>query len=214
MGNTLEYILKKYNVEEINRRVEIPGMSRDMLAELFSELGFNEGAEIGVEKGYYSEVLCKTNPNLKLHCIDPWITYKDYKDYKRQEHMDSLYEKSLNRLKDLNCNIIKKTSMEAVKDFEDASLDFVYIDANHIFEYVVNDIIEWTKKVRPGGIVSGHDYFEAPRRGKPIGVVPALHGYLNAKHIEPLFIVGRWTAPPPETRDKRRSWFFIRPEEV
>ena len=51
--------------------------------------------------------------------------------------------------------------MEAVKQFKDGSLDFVYIDGNHTFEYVINDIAEWSKKVRKGGIISGHDYWNS-----------------------------------------------------
>ena len=48
--------------------------------------------------------------------------------------------------------------MDAVKDFADRSLDFVYIDANHEPQFVEEDIREWSKKVKVGGIVSGHDY--------------------------------------------------------
>ena len=51
--------------------------------------------------------------------------------------------------------------MQALEDFLDNSLDFVFIDANHTFEYVVNDIAEWSKKVRPGGIISGHDFLNS-----------------------------------------------------
>ncbi len=48
--------------------------------------------------------------------------------------------------------------MDALEDFEDNSLDFVYIDGDHNFKHISEDIYEWTKKVRSGGIVSGHDY--------------------------------------------------------
>jgi predicted O-methyltransferase YrrM len=50
--------------------------------------------------------------------------------------------------------------LRAADDFLDNSLDFVYIDAGHRFDDVVQDIIKWTKKVRKGGIISGHDYME------------------------------------------------------
>ena len=49
-------------------------------------------------------------------------------------------------------------SIEAAKKVEDSSLDFVFIDANHHYEHVVQDMIAWYPKVRSGGLFSGHDY--------------------------------------------------------
>jgi len=51
--------------------------------------------------------------------------------------------------------------MEAVRDFPEESLDFVHIDANHDYDYFMPDLIEWNKRVKVGGIVSGHDYSPA-----------------------------------------------------
>jgi predicted O-methyltransferase YrrM len=65
--------------------------------------------------------------------------------------------------------------MEAVKDFKDESLDFVFIDGNHQYSYVLEDITEWSKKVRSGGIVSGHDYFEFLDNG----VIRAVNEYVK-----------------------------------
>ena len=64
-------------------------------------------------------------------------------------------------------NIIKirKTSVEAAKDFEDGSLDAVYIDAEHDEESVREDIRTWRPKIKRGGILSGHDYV-LPHIGK------------------------------------------------
>ena len=47
---------------------------------------------------------------------------------------------------------------DAVKDIEDSSLDFVHIDGDHSYDFVMQDIILWGRKVRIGGIISGHDY--------------------------------------------------------
>ena len=54
--------------------------TRDDLALYFKERGYKTGAEIGVDRGLYSEVLCKSNPGVKLYCIDPWKIYKDNTD--------------------------------------------------------------------------------------------------------------------------------------
>ena len=64
------------------------------------------------------------------------------------------------------------------------SLDFVYIDGNHHFDFVMQDIIEWSKKVRAGGVVSGHDYY----RFRNAGVVDAVNTYTHAHQIWEWFI--------------------------
>jgi hypothetical protein len=137
-----------------NNRME----NRDKLAEYFAELGFNIGAEIGVERGYFSEVLCKVNPNLKLYCIDAWQTYSGYRDHTRQDKLEKYYEETKQRLAPYNCEIIRDWSLDAANKIQDNSLDFAYLDANHDFRHVIEDIDTWSKKVRKGGIVAGHDY--------------------------------------------------------
>jgi len=127
---------------------------RSELPAYFKSLGFTKGAEIGVYKGEFTEMLCKEG--LFVYAIDPWIAYSEQT---RQERQDFLYGHTLRQLKKYpNCQVIKKTSMEAVKDFQDNSLDFVYLDGDHSFKAIADDICEWEKKVRKGGIISGHDY--------------------------------------------------------
>lgn len=128
--------------------------SRNDLAIHFNELGFKTGAEIGVLGGTYSEILCKANPTLKLYCVDSWgIGEGRLHDYHLRK-----YEVAKIKLALYNTILMRKLSMDAVKEFKDESLDFVYIDANHSFDFVINDINEWGKKVKNGGIISGHDY--------------------------------------------------------
>ena len=54
--------------------------------------------------------------------------------------------------------IIRKSSKGAIKQFPNRSLDFVYIDADHSYKECKWDISHWMKKVRVGGILSGHNY--------------------------------------------------------
>ena len=53
---------------------------------------------------------------------------------------------------------IQSASWDAASQFDDASIDFVFIDADHIYEHVKKDILAWLPKVKPGGIIAGHDY--------------------------------------------------------
>ncbi len=129
-------------------------LSRTDLAKHFNELGYKIGAEIGVDAGVYSEILCKQNPGLKLYSIDIW----DLDAGGSRNMRLGKYAEAKERLKPYNAELIRKYSLSAADDFEDGSLDFVYIDGGHRFDDVMQDIIKWTKKVRKGGIVSGHDY--------------------------------------------------------
>lgn len=212
--DTQNYIAKKYNLRFGGHDwiVEIPNMGRGQLAELFSELNFNVGAEIGVDRGKYSEVLCRANPNLHLYSIDPWLNSVYEANVPERTNYDQNYlegrlQQALKRLEPYNCTIIKKTSMDALDDFEDETLDFVYIDGNHNFPNVTNDLHYWSTKVRKGGIVSGHDYayFSSSRNNH---VKHAVIAYTKAYGIKPHFVVG--TSHEAGTRDLIRSWFWVK----
>ena len=144
--------------------------NRIELAKHFARLGFTTGAEIGVCWGRYSEILCRTNPKLKLLAVDDWRRNRTHRSYAGTKR----------RLTKLNVTIDRRSSMDAVGDVADESLDFVFIDANHKYASVCDDIREWAKKVRIGGIVSGHDYYKTPR-GQNMGVINAVDEYV-AKH--------------------------------
>ena len=191
-------------------RIEIPDCSRSDLPQLFVDLGFKAGAEIGVERGLFSEELARVG--LTLHSIDPWLHCPAWPHQQGQRRMEQMYEDAKARLAPYeNCTMIRKTSMEAVQDFADASLDFVYIDGNHEFRYVAEDLHEWPKKVRKGGIVSGHDYFTPIHRDKSICcVAPILHAYVGWFSVETWYVLGRKTRRPGEQRERHRSWFWVR----
>ena len=158
MFNTLSYIFNKYNLvydHTTHLPLEIPNMVRDDLPDLFNELGFKIGAEIGVESGAYSNVLLQKMPQATLYSIDPWKSYRAYRDHTSQSKLDQFYANTKEVLAKYGERsiIIKKSSEEALQDFKDESLDFVYIDANHAFAHVAFDIHYWLRKVRKGGKV-------------------------------------------------------------
>ncbi len=131
--NTLNYIIKKYSID-LNGKlpVEIPNVGRNDLANLCHELDFKTGVEVGVAGGNYSKILCKVNPQMKVYGVDPWLAYENYTD----KYIEFLYTTAKKQLSPFsNCEIMKESSMNAVKKFEDESLDFVYLDANHIKKY-------------------------------------------------------------------------------
>ncbi len=199
--NTFDFVLNKFSLTSdptTSTTIPLP-FTRGTLIILFKELDFKKGAEIGVASGRFSESLCMSIPDLKMYCIDPWIMYEDYQERNlSQDRMDILYESTKEKLAHFNCEIIKDFSMNAVKKFSPGSLDFVYIDANHVFKYVLEDITMWADTVRPGGIVSGHDYKSL---GDPLpDVGKAVDQYVKDHNIKALFVfTGRNDA----------SWFFV-----
>ena len=195
------------------RGIEIPDCSRDELPELFKQLGFTTGAEIGVAKGEYSELFCKAG--LKIYSVDAWAAITDYNRGSFNGRLEKEFEIATKRLAPYGDKsvIVRKTSMDAVKDFENKSLDFVYIDAHHGFKYVTEDIYEWSKKVKQGGVICGHDYALSsnnPSSPYAVHVKYVVDAYTLAYGIENWYILGQKNAPEGEKRDKRRSWMWIK----
>lgn len=131
---------------------------RPAINEIKRILGRNlVGAEIGVNKGYNAVYICETIQPKTLYLIDSWNNFFDPASAEVIGEAQYIMTKEL--LKDFSCcQIIKKTSSEAVKDFVNESLDFVYIDADHSYNAVLSDLIMWYPKIKKGGILSGHDF--------------------------------------------------------
>lgn len=203
--NTLEYIKKRFGLELSRPQpLKIDSFGRTELAKVFAELDFKNGAEIGVDRGFFSEELCLTNPQLQLFSIDPWSTSAFENPISSSQDMQPIYEvhyqRALTRLSKYNCKIIREGSLSALNDFEDESLDFVYIDANHNFVTVAEDIYRWQKKVKIGGIVSGHDYEHYPP-SQDNHVKHVVDAYVQAFEIPYYFELGQ---------DKHHSWFWVK----
>lgn len=190
------YLKKLFNQADQISPCRIRNLNRYNLAEMFNKFGFKIGAEIGVERGVFSKAICSRIPGLKLYCIDPWLYTKGYKEHVPQERLDGFYDLAKFRLEPFDATLIKSTSMNAVKDIPDESLDFVYIDGNHEFNYVMEDLISWSRKVKKGGIVAGHDYY----RFRKAGVIEAVDIYTKMNGIIEWFI----------TDERTPSFFWIK----
>lgn len=183
---------------------------RRELAKYFKKLGFKIGAEIGVAEGKYSKVICEENPGINLFCVDNWEAYEGYRDFAKKTTYEHLYKTAQETLLPLGCTLIKKMSADAAKDFENKSLDFVYIDANHAYHAVKEDIEIWSPKVRIGGVVSGHDYYLMPSGNA--GVIKAVDEYIT-KHDFELYLTA-WNPDYPEVDERQPSWYFTKTHDV
>lgn len=201
--DTLNTLVEKFGLDLTQESPFYLPLSRETdIPQLFKELGFQVGAEIGVYRGAYSETLLKAIPNLKLSGIDLWELYPGYRDYKKDD-ITNAYQEAFERTKGYNCQLIKGWSNEVVKQFADESLDFVYIDGNHNYEHTVEDIALWSKKVKKGGIVYGHDFEDWSNNWRrfDMNVINAVVGWCKSYKIHPWFVI---------KNDKHPSWMYIK----
>lgn len=174
--------------------------TRETLAACLAALGYTSGAEIGVQQGVYSEMLCRAIPGLALLCVDPWWAYMNGSRTKAHASTaEAYYQETRRRLAPYASTIWRMTSMEAVIRVPAGSLDFVVLDADHEFDPTMLDLIHWSQRVRPGGLVIAHDYEVAYR----VGVIEAVNAYTRAHGIRDWYV----------TRDRVPYAFWVRPEE-
>lgn len=198
--DALNHIKKKFNIPEgFKSPYEIAGLKREGLYDIFNELGYRVGAEIGVYRGENAVQICKRMPQCYLWGIDFYEGYSRKRTNRTQSMFLRQAKRNLKEHIELGkFRFLKKESIVASTKFKDEYFDFVYIDANHNFDFVMRDIIEWSKKVRRGGIVSGHDYY---RHEKMRGVVIAVNSYVKAHGIKPWFVT---------CEGRKRSFFWVK----
>jgi len=118
--------------------------------------------EIGSYQGESTAIFAEMLPNTIIYAIDPWMNGYDKKDISSEQYDMSLVEQNFDERTKLFSNVkkIKNTSLEAVKLFDDNSLDFVYVDGIHRYDAVTNDLNAWLPKLKKKRYVGGHDYLE------------------------------------------------------
>lgn len=173
-------------------RVVLETARRDeALPAVLRAVGAKRGAEIGVERGHFSKVLCTGVPGLHLEAVDAWAAYEGYREHVTQEKLDRFYEEAVERLAPYSARLHWGFSHVVAKEFAPASLDFVYIDANHTLPQVIADLAGWVPKVRSGGIIAGHDYGRAS-----VGHVrEAVEAWTSAYRIRPWFVLAGDRSP-------------------
>jgi hypothetical protein len=197
---TLDFIQKRYNLD-LNQPnpIQIPASRWHDLGHLLNDLDYTLGVEIGVYRGRFTATLAKRAPKMQLVGVDAWKVYPGYKDYCDSDLEDEAYLDAVRRTEIYpQVKLVNDWSVEASKMFKDESLDYIFIDANHSYEWVVEDMKAWIPKVKTGGIVMGHDYFVMKKLN--FGVIQAVNGWVETHFIKHLF---KWT-------DNCPCWMFIK----
>lgn len=117
--------------------------------------------EVGCWRGRSSSFLAveiaNSEKQIDFYCVDTWEGSVEHKN----QDLSELYDTFIENMKPVEKYYfpLKISSLEASKKFKDCSLDFVFLDGSHEYEDVKLDIEHWLPKVKPGGILSGHDYY-------------------------------------------------------
>ena len=91
----------------------------------------------------------------RLYCVDRWETYWEIRQQEYMVIAEQKFDSMANNYK--NVIKIKSDTIEAVNQFEDNSIDLIYIDSDHSSERVTKEIVAWLPKIKDGGFVAGHD---------------------------------------------------------
>jgi hypothetical protein len=164
--------------------------SRDELPMLLNKrVLFGCGVEIGVQSGLFSEQLLREWKGMHLISIDPWLAapvdeYRDVSNVDQEEH-DRRHAETCDRLRGFGdrSSVWRTTSLEAADRIPDQCLDFVYLDARHDYESVKEDLEAWFPKVRPGGVMAGHDYLDGERPQGVYGVRSAVDEFFGERGL-------------------------------
>lgn len=124
------------------------------------------GAEIGVETGLFSKYLLGTGLFDKLYSIDPWspiipgVSQDGEQYYSENAHRTYLLAKDTLRMYGERSVILRMTSHAAAEHLDKENFDFVFLDGDHTKSGVSIDLKDWWSRIKPGGMLAGHDYFD------------------------------------------------------
>lgn len=154
----------------------------EVLADLITTHALTSFVEVGVWEGHTSIYITDHCSSLqKQWAIDPYdvslysaaTQFKQQTTGLNQSLADATYAATAQKI-----TIIRESSRDAVHHFADGSLDIVFIDANHEYASVKEDIKLWLPKIRKGGFLCGHDYSL-----QFFGVVQAVNELLGPDNI-------------------------------
>lgn len=153
-------------------------------------------AEIGVRTGRNFWRLIDHRPSFAV-AVDCWLDdgIPGRNDQMaNQNELDAQYQAFADMVKDKPyVKICRGYSFDVVKQFPDDFFDFIYIDADHTYEGVSRDILDWWPKIKSGGFLVGDDFrtITYNRARVKFGVIQAVSEHV-IKHNLPLILMPRW----------------------
>ena len=166
-----------------------------LFPQLINELDIKIGVEVGVAGGLHSVNILSHSNIEKLYCIDP---YPDDLYWAKEKDGDRRYEEAQKTLAkwigEGRAELIRKTGLEVVNDLE-GDIEFVYMDGDRSPDVYPKEMEAWMKKIKMGGILSGHDYKN--KRGFTVKTMVDKFCEENNYALE-------------TTTERCKSWYFIK----
>ncbi|MBT0813036.1 class I SAM-dependent methyltransferase [Litoribacter ruber] len=188
--NNIEKQIPKYDLERKHiLRLETLS-NRSELLERLTKNGVV--AEIGVNKGSFSkEILEKSNPQ-ELFLIDAWDSGRYHGGLRKV--VETTFEKDIavGRVQ-----IHQGYSTEMASKFSDGFFDWIYIDTDHSYSVTRDELQAYKHKIKPGGIIAGHDYIQGNwGRILRYGVMEAVHEFCVQEDWELVFLTTEMSNSP------------------
>lgn len=174
--------------------------SRDAIGLVLDAMGVLTAVEVGVAFGENAELILLGSNLERLLLVDPWdyVKGEDPQGYgdaiKDWTGCERYARHKMEKFGD-RAAFLKMSSAEAANLFEDESVGFVYIDANHKRPYIDRDILAWFPKVRVGGLIGGHDYHNVYMEHYTCEVKQAVDSLFDPTQLH-------------TTKDVDPSWYF------
>jgi hypothetical protein len=160
----------------IKSRSDVPVLLKHLHAKAVCEIGVRDG-------GYFKTLLI--DGVKKAYAIDIWDEFQTNSQndigYSKEKLTNSFLDFKKKFESDKRVVIIKELSQDAHHQIKNKSLDFIYIDADHTYEAVFSDLVNFYPKLRKGGVIAGHDFISYSFRGVKFGVIDAVIDFIN-KH--------------------------------
>lgn len=156
-------------------------------AQWLTENGYlGDGVEVGVLFGEYSAHLLSNWPG-NLLMVDPWVQQKAtvYLDGCNSVDMDRAFATAVAVVAPFGsrAKVIRAFSVDVAPCLPDGALSFVYLDGNHSRESVTADIAGWWPKLRSGGVMCGHDFYERHDNWHDCGVKSAVVFFASSLNL-------------------------------
>lgn len=148
---------------------------------LFVEIGSYKGRSAA----FMAVEIINSGKKIDFHCVDPMMLMSHYVEMPDNEKAGYGAEEFHRRLEPVkgHYTLHQMTSDDAVKLYEDGSIDFLMIDGDHSYEGVCKDIKNWLPKMRPGGLIAGDDVFLDEIRRAVLDTAGHLNPTINGIHF-------------------------------
>jgi len=182
-----ELFIYPISEEEETRKKFLRTIDRRDLLQLYNIKGL--GIEVGVQSGQFSKDILNRTTDFHLIALDSWRNIPEGYEEGGNTEMEVHIKNLINTLRILSedyegrFTIMRELCETACHFFKDELFDFIYLDANHSEVFVTEELKRWYPKLKPGGLIAGHDYVTRPNN-TAFGVKDAVDKFFKEKNLK------------------------------